>query len=130
VLKHINRIAYLKHVLDEAEDWSEYFEEVEEVLTTETAIWTKRASKVNVSVVEVPLKQGQTSHWKQGDYGGGRYIDWDALRRLKILVEDREYELKRRKREGGELWVKWFTAIMAAIGALTGLYLAFVKGTK
>src|SRR5678815_4712131 len=101
VVKHFNRLAYLKNLLDKAYDASDYQEEIDEVLTTETDIWNKRASKVHVSVADIPLPEGYKSHWGEGMTGP--YIKWDSLRKLKKLVEDAEYERKRRKREGREL---------------------------
>ncbi len=64
----------------------------------------------------VPLK----SHWQSG-YFNERLLDSNTLRKLKKMVEDAEYERSRRKREGREILIKWFTAIAATIGALGGL---------
>jgi hypothetical protein len=128
MVKHFNRVAYLRNVLETAPDPFDYEEERDELLATETSIWVKRASKVHVSVSDIPLPPEETSHWKQSNTGWGEYFNWDTLRKFKKMVEDAEYEHKRRNREGRELLIKWFTAVAAAIGALTGLYLAFVKG--
>jgi hypothetical protein len=127
-VKHFNRLAYLRNVLDTADDPFEYEQEMDELLATETSRWVKRAFNVHVSVSDIPLKQGEASHWKDSHTGFGKHFNFETLRKFKKLVEDAEYERKRRNREGRELLIKWFTAVAAAIGALTGLYLAFVRG--
>ena len=45
-------------------------------------------------------------------------------------MEDAEYEKARRRREGRELWVKYFTAIAAAVAALASLANLYFSNTK
>jgi hypothetical protein len=119
LVKRVNRLAYLHHVLDCLPDDDVDWDISEEIMAIESELWSKRGYKVHVSVTDIPLPKDETSHWQSGS--SGKYIGWNALRQLKKKVEDAEYERSRRKREGREMWIKWFTAIAATIGALGGL---------
>jgi hypothetical protein len=103
----------LDHTASEDDD---YWETSEQILAIESETWTKRGYKVHVSVTEIPLPNGETSYWVDGN--SGRHLNWDVLRQLKKRIEDAEYGRSRRKREGREIWIKWFTAIAATIGAI------------
>jgi len=122
-VKRVSRLAYLHHVVDSCspDSFCEVEDEVHEILVTESGKWCKRANKVHVAVSDIQLPEGATSHWNESNYGHGSYIGWDTLRKFKKLVEDAEYERRKRKREGRELWVKWFTAVAATIAALASL---------
>jgi hypothetical protein len=114
---HLNRKAYLRHFIDrDPDDW----ESIEALLCIETGEWTRRGERVNVWITDLPLPEGKTSHWETAA-DRREYLPWDTLRKFKKIVEDGEYERNRRKREGRELWVKYFTAGAAAIAALAAL---------
>jgi hypothetical protein len=126
IVARLNRKAYLRHAADNPHgDW----EAVEELLSLETEEWNQRGAKVNVRVSDIPLPEGEQTHWK-GSGQGRPYIPWDTLCKFRKLVEDAEYEKARRRREGRELWVKYFTAIVAAVAAaasVANLYLCSKK---
>ncbi|HEY4359376.1 MAG TPA: hypothetical protein VGN17_00305 [Bryobacteraceae bacterium] len=119
----------LKKTIDRAYDMSDCEEEIERVLDIETALWTKRAYRVYLSIDDLPMGSDETSLWRQNSFSPGSHLSWDALQKLKKMVEEAEYERRRRKHEGREIWIKWFTAIAAAIAAATGVFLAW-KGRK
>jgi sulfur relay (sulfurtransferase) DsrC/TusE family protein len=119
-VKRFNRKAYLSHVIQATEDLSDC-EEYEELLLLETNEWTRRADRVHISVRDIPLSEDATTHWAPGHYNRESYLPYETLRKLKKLVEDAEYERDRRKREGREIWVKYFTAGAAALAALASL---------
>src|SRR5260370_3029956 len=121
VVNRFARLAYLNHIVDGVEDERNCLGEIEEIQAIETGQWTKRGYRVHLSITDLPLPEGQSSHWQQGITSRDSYVDWDTLRNFKKMVEDAEYEKKRRKREGREMWVKWFTALAASVGALGGL---------
>src|ERR1051325_1408285 len=121
IMKRVNRLAYLHYVVDNAEDLCDCIEDAEEILCRETDIWTKRGYRVHASIGDIPLPEGRKAHWEDGSWGWGRYVDWDTLRKFKKIVEDAEYERSKRKWEGREIWIKWFTATVAAVAALASL---------
>jgi hypothetical protein len=94
----------------------DYFEEIDEIHCLETRGWPKRGDRVHLSIDDIPLAEGQTSHWRYA-CNGESYIVADSLRKFKEKVEEREYEYSRRRRERREMWVKWATAIAAVIAA-------------
>jgi hypothetical protein len=116
IVKRFNRLAYLNHVVSSAPDM---YEELEEIQAIETRQWVKRGYRVHLDVNDIPVCEDQGPHWIDGS--AGRFVAWDTLRKFKKMVEDAEYERNRRKREGREIWIKWFTAGFAAVGALGGL---------
>lgn len=109
----------------EGEDW----ESREDLLCIETTECIRRGDRVHVSVTDIPLPTEAKSHW-QTAYHGETYLEYETLRRLKKLVEDAEYERARRKREGRELWVKYFTAGAAALAALASLANLYLTSTR
>lgn len=128
VIGHLDRAAYLRHVIEGdpiGDDWDSR----EELLCIETAEWTRRGSKVNVGVTDIPLPEGKKTHWVTAFDGAG-YVPWDTLRKFKKTVEDAEYERGRRRREGRELWVKYFTAGAAALAALASLLNLYFASQK
>lgn len=80
-----------------------------------------RGEQVYVSLDDVPLVEGQKSHWEMGQHGT-YYVCPKSFRALAKLVETAEYERDKHKRERREIWIKYFTAIAAAIGAIASVY--------
>jgi hypothetical protein len=124
LVKRLNRLAYLKHVIAT----SDYLEdEIEEALSIETYQWEKRGVKVNLVMRDVPLPKGEKLY---SDSMYGEIPTWETLRHFKKMVEDAEYERDKRKREGREIGVKYFTAVaatLAALASLANLYLSSFK---
>ncbi len=119
--------AYLKHEIDidpEGEDR----EAIEAYLSIETQHWLKRADRVHVGVADIPTVDNE-SQWMQ-TYDGLSCLKWEPLRRLKRLVEDAEYERTRRKHEGREFLLKWFTAVFAALAALASIWNVYLTTRK
>ena len=124
IVKRLNLRAYLRHAADNPNYDAEA---IEALLCLDTDKWTRRGAKVNVWVGDIALPEDATTHWKTA-YDGSRYLPWDTLRKFQKIVEDAEYERGRRRREGRELRVKYFTAIAAALAALaslTNLYFSY-----
>lgn len=115
VIRLINPRAYVNYLASDPHD----FMAQEDSLCFETRYWLKRAYKVHVSVQDVPLGD-LDSHWDTA-YDGERYIQYNSLRKLKKLIEDAEYENKKRSREGSEIFIKYFTALAALVAALTAI---------
>jgi hypothetical protein len=133
VVMRLNRLAYLHHIVDSCspDDMYEVEQEIEEILTIETQIWLKRANGVHVAVSDIPLPEGVKSYWIEGRYGYAQsHLDWDTLRKFKALVEEKEYERKKRKHDEREIWFKWFTAIAATIAALASLLTLYFSHWK
>lgn len=119
LVRRLNPKAYLRHEIacdPECHDWGSR----EDLLSIETTEWTRRAERIHISVADIPLPEKAESHWKTA-YDGTGYLPYDSLRKLKRAVEDAEYQRDRRKREGREMWVKYFTAGAAALAALASL---------
>jgi hypothetical protein len=132
IVRRVNFKAYLRHMIDLS--GNEFDPEadcmIEDLLYLETKEWVRRAERVHISPShDIPLPSNGKAHW-QRSYDGSTYLKDESLRKLKKLVEDAEYEKSRRKREGRELWIKWFTAIAAGLAALASignLYFTFRK---
>ena len=136
IVARLNRKAYLRHF---AADPIDDRNAPEELLCLETEELTRRGAKVNVWVRDIPLPEGITRSgdpdaepewpWKfAADYS--EYIPSDILSKFRKLVEDAEYEKARRRREGRELWVKYFTAIAATLAALASLANLYFSNRK
>jgi hypothetical protein len=132
LVEKFDKHAYLNHLLDSGDPNSDpdgYAELTREAFVIETKKWTKRGMKVNVSVWDVaPRKEGEQGPWRDGETGS--YIEFDTLQKFKRLVEDREYEREKRKREGREAWIKWWTAFFAffgGVGAIVALGKSLLK---
>jgi hypothetical protein len=126
VVKLLNRKAYLRHAADNPDCDPE---DIQALLCLDTNKWVRRGARVNVWVDDIPLPEGVRTHWETA-YDGAGYVPWDTLRKLQKIVEDAEYEKSRRRREGRELWVKYFTAIAAALAALASfanLYFSYTR---
>lgn len=87
---------------------------------------TKRAERVLVGLDEIPLPEGETSHWTQGD-SGTRFLDPKSFRALARRVQDAEYEREKRKREEREAKIKLYTATAATVAAVTGFLNLLLK---
>lgn len=115
LVRTVNPIAHFRHGVErDPEDW----DSIEVLRRLETNAVMRRADRAHISLSEIPLPDGCDTHWDKDD--GGGCLHHASLCRLQKLVEDREHELRRRKREGRELWIKWFTAVAAAVGGLGG----------
>src|SRR5258708_4130820 len=90
VVKRVNRLAYLNHVVSSAPDM---YEEMEEIQAIETRQWIKRGYRVHLDVNDIPIPEGQGPHWIDGS--AGSFVAWDTLRKFKKMVEDAEYERNR-----------------------------------
>jgi hypothetical protein len=132
LVNRVNRLTYLHHLVDNCHPDSlyDYEQEIEELLMTESRIWIKRAERVHVAVSDIPFADpAKTSHWNVCHYFEGmQYLDWDTLRKFKALIEDKEYERRRRTHEGREIWIKWVTVVAAIIGAVASLMTYFSHG--
>jgi hypothetical protein len=142
LVKRIKPIAYLQHRADEtwklyesdvanarteearrqseglrAFERSEYEDEIRHI---ESQQWLARAERAHLSVYDIPLAHEHEEHWDMGPHGA-RYLSDRVFRTLKKQVEDAEYDRSRRRREGREMWVKYFTAGAAALAALASL---------
>jgi len=128
LVARLNRIAYLRYLADDPDcDW----EYIDELLCLDTREWTRRGAKVNVWVQNIPLPEGVTTHWKASEYlRYMSYLPQETLFKFRKLVEDAEYEKARRRREGRELWVKYFTAIAAALAALASFANLYFSSRK
>ena len=122
LVKTVNRRAYLNHMLEAvpADEPSNYIEEIDEIHCLESRGWPKRGHRVHLSIDDIPLPEGQSSHWGSAK-DGKPYILSESLRKFKEIVEGREYEYRRRKREGREMWIKRVTAGAAVIAATASL---------
>jgi hypothetical protein len=98
----------------------------DELACLETNEYMKRARRVHVTLAEFPLPEGATSIWHTA-YNGQRYIIYPVLAKYKQAVEAAEYERAKRRREGKELWIKWFTAVVSTIAAIASVYSALTK---
>jgi hypothetical protein len=142
LVKRIRPVAYLQHMAEHiwklydsdvanaqsddarrqseglrAFECSEYEDEIRRI---ESLAWIARAEKVHLSVYDIPLANEHEEHWEYGSHGT-QYLSDRVFRTLRKQVEDAEYERGHRKREGREMWVKYFTAGAAALAALAFL---------
>lgn len=128
LLRIVHRRAYLRHLIySYSANYEEVMPEIDELEVLDTAHWTKRGRAVHLDISDVSLPDGTTSHWRQGMCG--LQARSESLRKFKIMVENAEYERKRRNREGREVLIKYWTAgtsSLAAIGALVTCYVAFL----
>jgi len=126
-----NRLKYLKHRVESEEVPARHGktsparltnpEDIEEIQCIETRMLTKRGDAVHVSVTDLPVPEGQTSHW-QNARDGQLYLNSEALRKFRKMVEDAEYERCKRKREAWEVRIKWVTAVAAVLAAAASLF--------
>lgn len=98
----------------------------DDLMCIESNEYMKRARRVHVSIYDLPLPDDSGSYWTQ-TYDGEHCIKYPTLTKFKKLVEDAEYERRKRRREGKEHWIKWITVIGAIIAALASVYSAFFK---
>jgi hypothetical protein len=92
----------------------------DEIRRLESQHWIRRGDEVHLSVYDIPKEGEHEEHWDTGPYGT-RYLSERILRVFKKRVEDAEYERDKRKREGREIWIKYFTAAVAALAALASM---------
>jgi hypothetical protein len=122
MVRVFNRREYLRHLVYNAPA-DLYDEEFEELALLETEHWTRRGMRVHVSPRDIPLAEGQTSHWSPARYSDDLFIAYASLLIFKRLVEEHEHIRKKRNREvGGEYWLKWLTFLAAATGAGVAIY--------
>jgi len=123
-LSRFSRRRYLKRLVASLNEHSypDYEEEVEELAILESDYWLKRARGVYLSVIDVPLKEGEDGHWLNAIYVERSFVRPSALNVLIRMVETAEYERKKRSREGTELWIKWFTAVVSLIAASASVW--------
>jgi hypothetical protein len=129
LVARFNRRKYLEHYIESNIEGRDCQCEIEELRWRDTQVWTKRANAVHVRVQDIPLPTGAKSHWKQ-DFEADFYLHPDTLHALRKQVKDAEYEHAKRRREGRELWVKYFTAgaaTVAALASLVNVYLTYSK---
>lgn len=100
----------------------------DELLSIDSIEISRRASRCHLSLYDLPLLQGEISHWETGSYGA-RYIHPKTLREFTKIVEAAEYERAKRSAELKDLWLKIFTAFFAAAAAVASIVNLF-KGHK
>jgi hypothetical protein len=92
----------------------------DELLSMDSIEIGRRASRCYLSLYDVPLPEGETTHWETGNYGA-RYIHPKTLREFTKTVEAAEYERAKRNVELKDFWLKIFTAMFAAAAAVASI---------
>jgi hypothetical protein len=92
----------------------------DEILGFDSMDIVRRASRCHLSLYDVPLAEGETSHWETGSYGA-RYINPKTLREFTKTVEAAEYERAKRDVELKDFWLKIVTAFFAAAAAVASI---------
>ena len=123
-IRRINVRAYLRHEVDTTHEDDQWQPE-QDLACYETREYQKRARRVHVTINDA-MQPDQNDPWLWS-YDGDQFLERNTLARFKKLVETAEYERKKRRREGNELWIKWFTAGAATVAAIASLYVAFFK---
>ena len=98
----------------------------DELLSLDSTEIGRRASRCHLALNDLPLPEGETSHWHTGSYGS-RYIHPKTLREFTKLVEVAEYERAKRSAELKDFRLKIFTAVSAAAAALASIINLFMS---
>lgn len=130
LFKRVNPLAYWKGQLRAVEviDDLQQIDEISEIVARlEMKYLSPRADAVNLGYEVLPPLGNGNSHWNSGRYDEGSWLKLESIRKLKILVEDREHIQKQRRREGLDSVIKWVTAIASVIAALASTWRVFFR---
>jgi hypothetical protein len=97
----------------------------EELWHLESLDLERRGETVHISLQEIAPGISALEYWEDGAFGKN-YIKRELFRKYAKAIEDREYERKKRKREGLDYLVKVWTAIAATIGAVGTVWLGLI----